>query len=206
MTEMYNVECVEVNRVLRTAEQDVLVIALREIMPAPGTMPGGAAAGLMLSRANAKRLMETIDRFFRDGVAGETVRLGSVFYDEKAHNVNGSDGRAVPATAGAGSTGTTSSAAARRVERPGLNQKGSNMGTCRSCGAQVIWAKTPAGKNCPYDVAVTGDRPGGPGTKVVPVYSILNGKAERCKAGEEGHASHFSTCPNANQHSGGGKK
>lgn len=78
---------------------------------------------------------------------------------------------------------------------------------CRSCNAEIIWAKTQNGKNCCYDTKVTSDRPGGPGTPVVPVYSIIEGVAVRCKPGEEGHASHFSTCPNANQHSkGGGEK
>lgn len=75
------------------------------------------------------------------------------------------------------------------------------MGKCRSCGAEVIWAKTATGANCPFDVKVTMDRPGNPWTKVTPVYSILDGRAIKCKPGEEGHASHFSTCPNAKQHS-----
>lgn len=205
MIEMYDVECLEVEHVMLAVDLDVLVVRLRENMPGPGTNPGGASAGLMLTKASARRLMQTIDRFFRDDVVDEVVRFKRLD-DETGHNANGSDGRAAPATAGAGSTGTTSSAAARRVERPGLNTKGGNMGTCRSCRAEVIWAKTKTGANCPYDVAVTSDRPGGPGTKVVPVYSLLDGKAVRCKPGEEGHASHFSTCPNAQQHSKGGSR
>lgn len=51
---------------------------------------------------------------------------------------------------------------------------------CRSCGAQIVWMKTAAGKNMPVD-------------------------AETVEHGDEQfdskrHVSHFSTCPNAAQH------
>lgn len=45
---------------------------------------------------------------------------------------------------------------------------------CKSCGREIVWGTTEAGKRCPYD-------------------------ADEC-----GHAtavSHFTTCPNAKQHS-----
>jgi len=40
---------------------------------------------------------------------------------------------------------------------------------CRSCGAEMVWGKTAAGKACPFDV--------------------IDGKPT--------HISHFSTCPDA---------
>lgn len=97
---------------------------------------------------------------------------------------------------------------AGHASRPQRERKAMPPATpkCRSCEKEVIWALTANGRKCPYDVATTSDRPGGPGTPVVPVYSIIEGKAVRCKPGEEGHASHFSTCPNAQQHSKAGAK
>lgn len=51
---------------------------------------------------------------------------------------------------------------------------------CRSCGAQIVWMKTAAGKNMPVDAETveSGD-------------TEFDGKH---------HVSHFSTCPNAAQH------
>lgn len=51
---------------------------------------------------------------------------------------------------------------------------------CRSCRAQIIWFKTPAGKNMPVDADT-----------VEPEDEELD---------LERHVSHFRTCPQADQH------
>lgn len=51
---------------------------------------------------------------------------------------------------------------------------------CRSCNAQVIWFKTPAGKSMPVDA----------GTVEAGEYEL---DLKR-------HTSHFATCPKADQH------
>ncbi len=45
---------------------------------------------------------------------------------------------------------------------------------CRSCGAPIKWGRTAGGVRCPYDVD---------------------------EAGQKTDVSHFTTCPNAKQHS-----
>jgi hypothetical protein len=52
---------------------------------------------------------------------------------------------------------------------------------CRSCNARIIWMKTAAEKNMPVDA-----------DSVKPDDEEYDSAA--------GHVSHFSTCPNANQH------
>jgi hypothetical protein len=52
---------------------------------------------------------------------------------------------------------------------------------CRSCRAQIIWFKTAAGKNMPVDADTVKPED----TEYDP---------------DEGHKSHFATCPNADQH------
>lgn len=51
---------------------------------------------------------------------------------------------------------------------------------CRSCGAEIIWLKTDKGKSMPIDA-----------------HSVELGD-EQFEHGR--HTSHFSSCPNANQH------
>jgi hypothetical protein len=51
---------------------------------------------------------------------------------------------------------------------------------CRSCNARIIWLKTQAGKNMPVD-ADTVDH-------------------DETEFDPAKHVSHFSSCPNANQH------
>lgn len=55
-----------------------------------------------------------------------------------------------------------------------------NIRNCRSCGAQIVWMKTKRGKNIPVDAETAN-----PGERVFQ-YGV--------------HTSHFSTCPNADQH------
>lgn len=51
---------------------------------------------------------------------------------------------------------------------------------CRSCRARIIWFKTPAGKNMPVDADTV--------------------EADDEELDLSRHISHFSTCPQANQH------
>lgn len=74
------------------------------------------------------------------------------------------------------------------------------MSKCNSCGAEIIWVKTIAGKSMPCDAGlITFERAGGPETFVMP-----DGKVERGKRSPEGnlkgYISHFATCPNAAHH------
>lgn len=74
-------------------------------------------------------------------------------------------------------------------------------GTCRGCGADIVWIETEAGKSMPCNSKMVPywERPKAPG-KVV----LQNGKVISCDfAGERdavtgfGYVSHFSTCPEA---------
>ena len=65
---------------------------------------------------------------------------------------------------------------------------------CRGCGAQIIWTRTPAGKNMPCDPYVITFTPGGgPETFVTPEGKVERGK--RSKEGQIGYISHWATCP-----------
>lgn len=66
---------------------------------------------------------------------------------------------------------------------------------CRSCGAAIIWAETPAGKKMPMDAepAVDGDW-FFQGDKVFKHLKIDETPAPPL------HKSHFSSCQNAAQH------
>lgn len=75
------------------------------------------------------------------------------------------------------------------------------MSACRSCGREIIWATSPAGRRLPLDA-----RP------VNPHVYRLRGHDETPQA--EGvafeaqgavYVSHFLTCPNAAQHSKSGR-
>lgn len=63
------------------------------------------------------------------------------------------------------------------------------MSQCKSCGAEIIWAKTPAGKNMPLNA--DGEKRflvEGGATQIITCRPIVV------------RTSHFSTCPNADQH------
>ena len=73
------------------------------------------------------------------------------------------------------------------------------MPTCKSCGAEIMWAKTQAGRLAPVDAAESPDGnvfvavcEGGP-TAFFPPAGTTIADATR-------HKSHFATCPNANAH------
>ena len=64
------------------------------------------------------------------------------------------------------------------------------MAKCRSCHAEIIWARTSAGKKMPLDAKTL------LGFRIV--ARETPGELE-CVT-QQIHLSHFATCPNANQH------
>ena len=74
-----------------------------------------------------------------------------------------------------------------------------SLSTCRSCGAEIVWAKTVNGKNIPVDPTPVesgnlGFLPGNPPTVEVRNYP------EPFISEQPRYVSHFKTCPNAAQH------
>jgi hypothetical protein len=67
------------------------------------------------------------------------------------------------------------------------------VSACKSCGAEIIWAKTTAGKVMPLD------------EKPITLF-VLDGEGSLNRANAEikssvvGRTSHFATCPQADQH------
>lgn len=69
-------------------------------------------------------------------------------------------------------------------------------GTCRTCGAAVLWAIMPSGKRMPFDpiqvdhganrYVIDGDPPQ---ARPIPVQNP-----------DPGYVSHFATCPDAERH------
>ena len=63
------------------------------------------------------------------------------------------------------------------------------MSQCRSCGAEIEWIKTPAGKAHPVDA------------KPIKVWQQTESGPDAGRWHiQEGYTSHFATCPNADQH------
>lgn len=60
---------------------------------------------------------------------------------------------------------------------------------CNSCGAEIIWAKTPAGKDMPLDVK----------GETLWIVEGGAGQPSTCRPVQV-RKSHFATCPNAAQH------
>lgn len=75
------------------------------------------------------------------------------------------------------------------------------MATCRSCGAQILWAKTESGRLIPLDperradgnLAMTGRQVRSTRQQLVPEVRYV-------RAGSGSHVTHFATCPNAAEH------
>jgi len=80
------------------------------------------------------------------------------------------------------------------------------MAQCRSCGARIIWALTPAGRRMPIDAApadggnVILHMPREPGAE--PTCTVVGKHSQPALFGDDGprHTSHFATCPNADRH------
>ena len=74
------------------------------------------------------------------------------------------------------------------------------FGKCRSCGQQVIWIKTVAGKNMPCNPQLVTYRQGNGREKIVTPNGEVH-SAEIVESGTPnatgiGYISHFATCPN----------
>ena len=80
------------------------------------------------------------------------------------------------------------------------------MATCKSCGAELLWAKTPNGRMMPLDVQPVPDgniKLLGDGTCEVLTKDDLEHIDEKCDLSgyvPRLHTSHFATCPGASQH------
>lgn len=75
------------------------------------------------------------------------------------------------------------------------------MSACRSCGASVVWRRTPADKSIPLDPtpsALLGNvvLKGEGGARVLAQSEIPAAR----KRGDDLYVSHFVTCPNAKRH------
>ena len=74
-------------------------------------------------------------------------------------------------------------------------------GTCRGCGAPIVWIRTPAGKAMPCDpeIVTYWQSPIGPHRIVTPNGEVLpaNLNGDPQQATGLGYISHFATCPKA---------
>lgn len=82
---------------------------------------------------------------------------------------------------------------------------GQNISTCRSCGQQIVWVRTPNGKNMPCNTALINyvKDPEGKERIVTPEGNVITGRSAGVSANEadgSGYISHFATCPNAARH------
>lgn len=75
---------------------------------------------------------------------------------------------------------------------------------CKSCGAEITWAFTHAGKRMPVDAKPTEGEPGGNVTLMTMddgrLIATVHGKPEDIKPSFERYTAHFVTCPNAARH------
>lgn len=76
------------------------------------------------------------------------------------------------------------------------------FGTCRNCGARIMWVRTKAGKNMPVDPTLISYRRPEAGQKakeriVTPEGEVVSAdKVPGDRAEGIGYISHFATCPN----------
>lgn len=72
------------------------------------------------------------------------------------------------------------------------------MSACRSCGAQIDWVKTPAGKNMPVEGLYLKYDELSPGEIIVTDGgNIYKKEAEKSLPSVKGRISHFAVCPQA---------
>jgi hypothetical protein len=69
-----------------------------------------------------------------------------------------------------------------------------DVGTCRSCGAEILWCRTVNNKSIPVDA-----KPVEYGGNIVirDGVAITLKRDEPSEAGEKRYRSHFATCPDA---------
>lgn len=70
------------------------------------------------------------------------------------------------------------------------------MSVCKSCDAEIIWCETNSGKKMPLDATPNPDAK--PGFVVIKGVATVASAAD-VKLHRDIHASHFATCPQANQ-------
>lgn len=82
-----------------------------------------------------------------------------------------------------------------------------SFGFCRSCGKQIMWIRTKAGKNMPVDSMTVNYKLPKDGEKATEKLVTSFGEvisANRAQSVEDsdgfGYISHFATCPNAGRH------
>jgi hypothetical protein len=75
--------------------------------------------------------------------------------------------------------------------------------TCRSCGADILWAYTPNGKRMPFDAATTPEPVGG--TYVLDNSNRAREARQTDPPGTEFHMNHFATCPQGKSWSKGSR-
>ena len=71
------------------------------------------------------------------------------------------------------------------------------MSTCRSCGAEIVWAVTATGKRMPVDAATHPDG----NVQLDRDHATVLGPLDRLFAADQGadlHMPHHATCPDAN--------
>ncbi len=73
---------------------------------------------------------------------------------------------------------------------------------CSSCGAEILWVKTEAGRSMPLDIAPVANGNVSIGGDDVATY---HSKAQLIEAAKDNllptlYISHFATCPHAQQH------
>lgn len=69
------------------------------------------------------------------------------------------------------------------------------FGTCRACGARILWVKTKAGKNMPVNPELIDYKAGGKERIVKEDGEVVAGsKAVANDADGYGYISHFATC------------
>lgn len=71
-----------------------------------------------------------------------------------------------------------------------------NTAKCRSCGAEIVWTITEAGKRMPMDVEPMTIR--GAFELIGPI--LPDGHIQAFAASPKLYRSHFATCPNAAEH------
>jgi len=74
------------------------------------------------------------------------------------------------------------------------------MTKCKSCGAEIIWIKTPAGRSMPCDPSVKYFRHNKGGKEVFVRSDGVVVRGVRCsfdKSTGTGHVPHWATCKNA---------
>lgn len=87
-----------------------------------------------------------------------------------------------------------------------MNQRSSNYGaaTCRSCGARILFIRTPKGKNMPCDPYLIRYKvdPEGKEKIVRDDGSVVSARTDVDTSNMDGlgYISHFATCQNANMH------